>query len=70
MSELNDVLHKEIHEECEKYLGNIGKAQITKIVKELLPELDKIISRHVKEHMVMLANKMVETFSEKKEEQV
>jgi hypothetical protein len=65
MPNLTEALHKEIQEECDRYLGNVGKAQVTKIVKELLPELDNIISKHVKEHLALLGNKMVETFSDK-----
>lgn len=68
MPDLTDALHKEIRAECDRYLGNVGKTQVTKIVKELLPELDNIISKHVKQHLALLGNKMAETFSDKKEE--
>lgn len=68
MSDLNSALQEVIKEECDKYLGNVGKAQIKKIVNELLPEIDKIIAKHVKEHLTLLGNKIVEIFQTKIEE--
>lgn len=65
MTDLSEALHKEIQTECDRYLGNVGKAQVTKIVKELLPELDAIVAKHVKEHLTLLGTKIIETFSEK-----
>lgn len=68
MGDLDNVLKEAIRKECQKYFGEIGKDQIKKLVVELLPEIDKVVSKHVKEHFVILGNKMVEVFDDNKDD--
>jgi hypothetical protein len=68
MGDFDNVLKETIRKECQKYFGEVGKDQIKKLVIELLPSLDEIITKHVKEHFVFLSNKIKESFDIKKDD--
>jgi hypothetical protein len=67
--DLDSVLKETIRKECQKYFGEVGKEQIKKLVIELLPAIDDIVSKHVKEHFVFLSNKIKESFDSKDNKQ-
>jgi len=69
MGDFDSVLSETIRKECKKYFGEVGKDQVKKLVVELLPEIDKIVAKHMKEHLSFLADKMKESFDNKTDKQ-
>jgi hypothetical protein len=65
MSDLEATLKEIIKKECQKYFGELGQDQIKKLVLELLPSIDEIVSKHVKQHFVFLSEKTKELFDNK-----
>jgi polyhydroxyalkanoate synthesis regulator phasin len=61
---LEENLSSLIQETIKKNEIQLTQDEIRDVVNELMPDLDRIISNRVKEHLAMLAKKMYEFFSE------
>jgi histone H3/H4 len=58
VKEINDIVEKKL----EETQTEITKAEISKIITEIIPEMDKMISERVKQHFVEIAEFIKEKF--------
>jgi hypothetical protein len=64
-SSLEKEIEKTILNILENQKTNLGKEDIKEIMKEIIPTLDNLISKQIKNHLVFISKIILEKFEEK-----
>lgn len=65
--EFQEMLEKMVKDIIRKEQANLTREETKQIVKELLPDLEEIVAKKVKEHFVILADAIKQKFNPEEE---